>query len=148
MNLLQQHKITSLVDIRGSPKSIRNFQFDAETLKQACKEKGISYRHCAELGNKKTPIEKLINTAEGIAALDQLSDEYQQSDELATAIMSSEHDSRNCHRRLVSQRLYDDFDVNVTHIRFDRTGFKHVEEIKPPLFDEAFQTTKAGTDLA
>ena len=93
MNLLQQHKITSLVDVRGSPKSIRNFQFDAETLKQACKEKGISYRHCAELGNKKTPIEKLINTAEGIAALKQLSDDYQQSDELATAIMCSEHDS-------------------------------------------------------
>ena len=25
LNLLQQHKITNLVDIRGSPKSIRNF---------------------------------------------------------------------------------------------------------------------------
>ena len=97
LNLLQQHKITSLVDVRGSPRSIRNFQFNAEAFKKACGKRGISYRHCAELGNRKTPIEKLINTEDGIAAVKQLSIEYQQSDELATAIMCSEHDSRNCH---------------------------------------------------
>ena len=76
-----------------------------------------------------------------MAAVKQLATEYYQSDELATASMCSEHDSRSCHRKLVSQRLYDDFNVNVTHIRFDGTVFKHEKETKPQLTDEAFLTT-------
>ena len=141
LSILLQHKITSLVDVRGSPRSIRNFQFNAEALEKACKKVGVSYRHCPELGNRKTPIEKLINTEEGIAAVKQLAAEYRNSDENATAIMCSEHASRSCHRKIVSQRLYDDFDVNVTHIRFDGAVFKHEKGTTSQLTDEAYLTT-------
>ena len=92
-----------MVNIRGSAKSIRNFQFNEEALKGACESKGIAYRHCPQLGNKKTPIHKLLETGEGSSAVKRLADEYQLSDDEATAIMCSEHDSRNCHRLVVSQ---------------------------------------------
>ena len=81
MRLLIRHKITSLVDVRGSAKSIRNFQFNAENLERECIKVGILYRHCPELGNKKTLIEKLINTDEGVAAVKRLADDYENSDE-------------------------------------------------------------------
>lgn len=145
LEILLENKVTNPVDIRGSAKSIRNFQFNEEALKSACKLEGITYRHCPQRGNKKTPIHKLLETKEGSLALKQLADEYQSSDDQATAIMCSEHDNRNCHRRIVSQRLYDDHNVNVTHIKYDGTSYKHVEEKTLPLFNETLKVIKAIT---
>ena len=88
---------------------------------------GIEYRHCGELGNKSVPITKLIETERGQVALRRLALRYEKPGDEVTAIMCSEKDSRSCHRYLVSQRLYDDFGVNASHIDYHGEVTKHVK---------------------
>ena len=87
---------------------------------------GIEYRHCGELGNKSVSITKLIETEQGQAALERLASRYERSGTEATAIMCSEKESRSCHRYLVSQRLYEDFGINASHIDYHGAVTKHV----------------------
>ena len=72
------------------------------------------------LGTKIQPIQTLIELHRGQEAITRLSEEYFASGINATAIMCSEHDSDNCHRKTVAQRLYDDHNINTKHI--GRTG--------------------------
>ena len=123
LEILQNHGVKSIGDVRDSPTCWRHKQFNREELAESCRKSGITYRHFVELGNKSTPIRKLIETEEGQAALDQLAEAYENSEKGATAIMASEKESRKCHRYLVSQRLLEDFGVNVTHIRYDGSTY-------------------------
>ena len=56
--------------------------------------------------------------------------------------MCSEKDSKNCHRYLISQRLFEDFGVNATHIGYDGDTTKHVEMPEAIAVDE---TTSGNT---
>ena len=129
MEILIAHRITRLVDVRGSPYSWRKKWFNREAFEELCRKANIEYLHCGELGNKSIPIEVLIETANGIKALEALANDYHESGDEATVIMCAEHDSEKCHRKFVSQRLYDDYQINVTHIRRDATTFPHVIQV-------------------
>ena len=73
------------------------------------------------------PISKLIETEEGQAALARLARNYEDSGHKATVMMCSEKESRKCHRYLISQRLFEDFGINATHIGYNGNTTKHVE---------------------
>lgn len=50
LGLLEKAGVTCLVDVRTIPRSRHNPQFNADTLAEACRERGILYRRIPELG--------------------------------------------------------------------------------------------------
>lgn len=116
IGLLKLHGIATLVDVRGNPSSKRFPQYNKQLLIASCSANNIAYRHCSQLGNKQQEIQALIELPAGQDAIKRLSEEYFASGVNATAIMCSEHDSDTCHRKIVAQRLYDDYSINTKHI--------------------------------
>ena len=65
IKLLLDNGVNKLVDVRGSPTSWRNKQFNKPLLKAICIRKGIQYVHCDQLGNTVTPIGILLESEGG-----------------------------------------------------------------------------------
>lgn len=129
--LLQQHGVTCLVDVRSQPYSRWASQFNREPLEQAVQRAGLAYRFMGDrLGGrpddrglyppgedrpdydllKETPAYK-----KGLAELIALARGQQ------VAIMCSEGDYHDCHRHiLIAQTLLAE-DVEVIHIQPDGT---------------------------
>merc|ERR1719409_1289883 len=63
--LLRRYRIFDLVDVRSIPSSGRFPHFKKRELDRACRERGISYMHCPELGNKVGGICNLLQKPEG-----------------------------------------------------------------------------------
>lgn len=116
LGLLKLHGVNTLVDVRGSPSGKRFPQYNKLQLISSCNANNITYRHCSQLGNKQRKIQTLIELPHGQAAIKQLYEEYFAFGSNATAIMRSEHDNDTCHRKIVAQRLYDDYNINTKHI--------------------------------
>lgn len=117
-NLLQQHGITRVVDIRTIPKSRHNPQFNKETLKKSLKHFHIKYIHIKNLGGLRPTKRDSINTAwhnrsfRGFADYMQTKTfqkgierliKYAQKDVIA--IMCAEAVPWRCHRSLVGDAL-------------------------------------------
>ena len=127
--LLEQHAITTLCDVRSTPYSRYNPQFNREVLADSLRAAGVSYRFMGDtLGGK--PADDALRTADGglpdydkIAAspvflrgLDQL---IALGASGPTAFMCSEADYRTCHRhRLIAPALIGR-GVSVWHIMHD-----------------------------
>jgi hypothetical protein len=62
IELLRQHGVERLVDIRTIPRSRRNPQFNSEALAKSLEDKGIGYVHLKELGGLRHPRRDSINT--------------------------------------------------------------------------------------
>lgn len=113
IQLLQQHAIQCLADVRTAPYSRYNKQFNKENLAPLLEETGIHYRWMGEtLGGKRADLqssmgfrqEELFNQdaayQKGIEALIDMASQSR------TAIMCSEEDPRHCHRhRIISTTL-------------------------------------------
>lgn len=118
IDLLLQHKITVLVDVRSLPGSRKFPHFNQEDLAQSLKENAIEYRHFDGLGGRRKPKENSKNTVwrnksfqayadymeteEFRKALDEL---IQIAKQKTTAIMCSEAVWWRCHRALISDFL-------------------------------------------
>jgi uncharacterized protein (DUF488 family) len=139
MNLLRENNITQLVDVRTSPYSRYNPQFNKENLEFFLKGNNIQYIFKGkQLGGRPTDptCYKSHKLPEGeadylhevdypaimkkdwfIKGIDHLLDLAQEG---TTAIMCSEEDPANCHRHhLIAKYLLEEFagDVEVLHIR-------------------------------
>ncbi len=136
IELLKQHHVQTLVDVRSAPYSQWATQFNRETLAQTLAECGIRYAYAGEYlgGRPKDPTcykngvvpEGKANYLElvvypevakrpwyrkGIARLMQLADDG------PAAVMCSEEDPSHCHRHhLIAQTLLE-MGVTVLHIR-------------------------------
>lgn len=118
IELLQQHSITQLVDIRTIPKSRHNPQFNQSELKKSLKKAGITYRYLKELGGLRPASKDSSNDAWHNKSFRNYAD-YMQTDEFqrglgvlmklseasTTAIMCAEAVPWRCHRSLVSDAL-------------------------------------------
>jgi hypothetical protein len=62
IELLRQHGVERLVDIRTIPRSRRNPQFNNEALAKSLEDEGIGYVHLKELGGLRHPRHDSINT--------------------------------------------------------------------------------------
>ncbi len=139
LELLGNHAIRCLVDIRRYPGSRRFPHFGSAALAQSLDAAGIAYEHCADLGGRRRPSPDSPNkgwrndafrayadymaTPEFRSAIDRLL-----ASESSTVIMCAEAVPWRCHRNLVSDELVRR-NVAVHHI-IDR-GTVSVHKLNP-----------------
>jgi uncharacterized protein (DUF488 family) len=128
LELLQQHGIAVLADVRSSPYSRFATQYNREDLAEAVERAGMRYVFLGEeLGGRPEGDEfyddeghvlygRIARTRWFERGLEQL---LELGRGARTAMMCSEEDPRHCHRRLLVARVLCDRDVAVTHIRAD-----------------------------
>ena len=126
LTLLVTHKIQIVTDVRSYPISKYSPQFDRNGLEKALKNVGIDYVFMGkELGGRPSGDQyydvkghvlysKVSNAEFFVSGLARLKD-------LATknrlAVLCSEEDPTNCHRRLLIGRVLEKEDVSLLHIR-------------------------------
>lgn len=126
--LLQRHGIQSLVDVRSAPYSRYVPHFNRPELEYAVERAGIRYLYFGDELGGRPPGDEFYDS-EGyvlyyraarapffLRGLERLTDEgalYR------TAVMCSEEDPTNCHRRLLIGRVLEEQHVSVLHIRGD-----------------------------
>ncbi len=131
IRLLEIHNIEILMDVRSIPRSGYADHFNQDCLSQALIANGIRYVFMGhELGG--TPQDPQLYDAKGfvlywkIAASESFLQAMDRLIELArtrrVALMCSEEDPSNCHRRLLLGRVLDERGVPVQHIRSDATA--------------------------
>jgi uncharacterized protein (DUF488 family) len=144
VRLLDDSNIMLLVDVRTSPYSRYNPQFNRESLEGSLPQRGIQYAHAGRyLGGRPsdpTCYKSRTMPAEGTDYLHEV--DYPEvmkrpwfvrgitrllelADEQTTAIMCSEEDPAQCHRHhLIAKYLIAEHpEVTVRHIRGDGTVF-------------------------
>ena len=129
LELLRQHHIEAVADVRSSPYSQFNPHFNREPLQLALRQQGISYVFLGEeLGARRSEPECYVNgkvdysliarTPSFKRGLDRL---VQGAAKMRVAIMCAEKDPLDCHRCiLVSPRLKER-GIDVQHIHDDGT---------------------------
>jgi uncharacterized protein (DUF488 family) len=116
LNLLEEHSIDCLADIRRYPGSRRHPQFSGETLSGSLESAGIAYLHLEELGGRRrhaadSPNGGWRNEQFRGYADHMLTPAFQQTvdallgREAATAVMCAEAVPWRCHRNLVADEL-------------------------------------------
>ncbi|HEV2845739.1 MAG TPA: DUF488 domain-containing protein, partial [Thermoanaerobaculia bacterium] len=128
LDLLREHGVQVLVDVRRFPMSRRHPQFSRDSLAASLQEAGIGYMHEPDLGGRRTArpgsphmawrVEAFrgyadhMETPEFGAALDRLIDRAARE---TVAILCAEAVPWRCHRRLISDALVAR-EVDVRHI--------------------------------
>lgn len=124
LELLKQHGVTAVCDVRSSPYSQFNSQFNREDLKLGLSECGIKYVFLGdELGarsddpacylNGKVQYNVLAETEIFRNGLDRVrkgSEEYQ------VALMCAEKDPIECHRTILVSRELEKIEFSINHI--------------------------------
>jgi uncharacterized protein (DUF488 family) len=128
LDLLHQHEIEVLVDVRSQPYSRYNPQFNESELKRAVEKAGIRYWFVGnELGGRPEGDEYLDEQghalyhrmAESPAFLAGIERLERGVREHRMAIMCSEENPAVCHRHLLVTRVISDREIAVLHIRGD-----------------------------
>ena len=125
--LLVQHGITALGDVRSTPYSRYNPQFNREALKPALKERGIQYVFLgAELGGRSADpacyehgrlcYDRVVRTALFSSGLDRVEKGCRQ---YKLALMCAEKEPLNCHRTLLLAPELAARGLEVVHIHAD-----------------------------
>ena len=118
VELLRQHGVERLVDIRTIPRSRRNPQFNSEALAKSLRRQGIDYAHIKELGGLRHARRDSINTGWRNASFRGYAD-YMQTEEFQEAVrhllqlcaekrcalMCAEAVPWHCHRSLLADAL-------------------------------------------
>ncbi|HTX21328.1 MAG TPA: DUF488 domain-containing protein [Candidatus Aquilonibacter sp.] len=127
LELLRLHRIEAVADVRSSPFSQYNPQFNREPLQRALREQGISYVFLGgELGARRSEPECYVNGRADYALIAQtpafargFDRIVQGAAKMRIAIMCAEKDPLDCHRCiLVSPRLSGK-GIKVQHIHSD-----------------------------
>jgi len=127
LNLLKQHNIQAIADVRSVPYSRHNPQFSREALKQSLKEHGIDYIFLGkELGarrnepecyqNHRVNYDQVAQTPgfrEGLWRL------VKSSLKMNVAMLCAEKDPLTCHRTILVARNIRDLTGDVHHILGD-----------------------------
>jgi uncharacterized protein (DUF488 family) len=131
IELLKQHEITLLVDVRSQPYSQWADQFNRELLRHDLEEAGLHYLYKGDsLGGRPDDPQPhtLERAAPDYARMAQRPAYLQGIDELLTlaraerlVVMCSEGDHHHCHRHLLITQTLLDRDVRVLHIQPDGT---------------------------
>jgi uncharacterized protein (DUF488 family) len=134
--LLERHGIRTLVDVRSQPYSRYVTHFNRPDLEAAIERRGLRYVYFGDELGGRPPGDEFYD-AEGHVlygrtaqapfyrrGLDRLIEE---GSLYKTAIMCSEEDPTDCHRRLLIARTLADAGVEVVHIRADGR-LQHVDD--------------------
>ncbi len=132
--LLLQHGIDVLADVRSSPYSRYTSQFNTEQLKTALAAKGIRYVFLGDqLGGRPTAAEHYDQQGHALYHRMARSETFRQGIErlvvgmqkYRVAIMCSEEDPSVCHRFLLVSRVMADQGTEIRHIRGDGSLASH-----------------------
>lgn len=127
LGLLRHQKIQVLIDIRSQPYSRHVPQFNRKDLEEAVKRAGMKYLFLGrELGGR--PEEEEFYDAEGYVLYSRLADSPRFLEGISRleegirkrfriALMCSEEDPEDCHRRLLVARVLVRRHIEVRHIR-------------------------------
>jgi uncharacterized protein (DUF488 family) len=127
IDLLRQHAITLVVDVRSQPYSRWAPQFNRETLEQDLQEAGIAYRFMGDaLGGRPSDPGLYAAGRPDYGRMEQ-TDAYQRGIEHLlelvrterVAIMCGEGDYRQCHRHMLITQTLLKRGIGVLHIRSD-----------------------------
>lgn len=127
LRLLRDAKVTAVADVRSSPFSRHQPQFNKNELRQELRSDKIDYAFLGdELGGRPKSDELFC---EGIADYEKMArtPEFERglqrvikgSADYRIALMCSEHDPLDCHRCLLVGRALAKRNFNVSHILFD-----------------------------
>jgi uncharacterized protein (DUF488 family) len=136
--LLKQHNVTAICDVRSSPYSKINPQFNRETLKNSLRGEGISYVFLGkELGarstdpscyeNGKVKYERLASTDLFAAGLQRV---REGSKTHTIALMCAEKDPLACHRTILVTRHLVSREISAQHILEDGSLETHDHAIR------------------
>jgi uncharacterized protein (DUF488 family) len=129
LELLRQHHIEAVADVRSSPYSQYNPQFNREPLQLALRQQGISYVFMGEeLGARRSEPECYVNgkvdysliarAPAFIRGLDRL---VQGAAKMRIVIMCAEKDPLDCHRCILVSPHLKERGIHVQHIHDDGT---------------------------
>ena len=135
--LLKQHGVTALADVRSSPYSRFNTQFNKAPLEKSLKEAGIKYvflgkelgarsedRSCYENGRVRYPLLARTNLfRQGIERV------VSGGKDFRIALMCAEKEPLECHRTLLVARALDGLGVPIQHILADGRLEAHGESM-------------------
>ena len=127
VDLLRQHRITAIADVRSSPYSRFNPQFNRESLEQSLKAIGIRYVFLGrELGarsddpscyeNGQVQYARLARTALFQSGIERV---LKGAADLRIALMCAEKDPLDCHRTLLVARALADRGATIEHVLAD-----------------------------
>ena len=128
LGLLLRHEIEEVVDVRSSPHSRYNPQFNRKTLQAALAEAGVGYGFMGvELGGR--PTDPSCYDGEGRVQYDRLAETdafkegirqvIQRTGERRIALMCSEKEPLDCHRTLLIAQVLTARDLGIGHILAD-----------------------------
>jgi uncharacterized protein (DUF488 family) len=104
IKLLEKFKIKFLLDVRSSPGSAYNDQFNMDELKAKLIEEDIAYIYLGKGrgGRQEVPFKKYSQTEGYLAELNKIERVAERGD---VVLMCSEADFMKCHRKLISNSL-------------------------------------------
>ena len=152
LELLQHYQVNSVVDVRSTPASRFNPQFNKKSLASSLNRKGIGYLHFGEaFGARQTDpllmdhegrvdFEKVRNTEKFKDAVSRISKGTH--DGYSIALMCSEAEPLSCHRFVMISPAFRDFKVR--HILKDKS-FLNQEDLEEQLlrkFSKELSQTK------
>ncbi|MCA9417973.1 MAG: DUF488 domain-containing protein [Candidatus Omnitrophica bacterium] len=137
LGLLKQHDITALADVRSSPYSRMNTQFNRENLKRSLTEAGIDYVFMGEELGARTQDESCYKGGKMNFDLRAKTEQFQSGVErLASgratrriAMMCAEKEPLSCHRTILVARALDEKGIPVQHILEDGSLEPHREAL-------------------
>ncbi|AFZ54573.1 DUF488 domain-containing protein [Cyanobacterium aponinum UTEX 3222] len=124
IDLLKQHQISAIADVRSTPYSRYNQQYNQEKLKHELRRNNISYSFLGkELGARsdnpncyeenKVVYDKIAQTEEFLKGLKRLKKGLKQ---YKIALMCAEKDPINCHRAILISRYLKKNKIDIWHI--------------------------------
>lgn len=143
--LLKQHDVQAVADVRSSPYSQYNPQFNREPLRRALGEHGVSYVFLGEeLGARRSEPECYVNGRADYAQIAQtpafrhgLERIIQGATKMRVAMMCAEKDPLDCHRCILVSPLLRERGLDILHIHSDGSleNQEQVEQRLARLFD-------------
>ncbi len=138
LELLRSHHISVVMDVRSSPYSRYNPQFNHDALHRMLEHEGIGYKFLGgELGGR--PQDRSCYDQHGQVRFDRLANTdlfddgirriLWAADEGRVALMCSEKEPLNCHRTLLVARTLEERSVPVAHILADGSLETHEDAI-------------------
>ncbi len=128
IELLQRHGIKVLVDVRSAPYSRYTPHFDRDSLRDLVTASAIKYLYLGDVvggrpkdetlydANGRARYAKVAESVEFLSGIERLE---RGADGFRVAIMCSEEDPANCHRRLLIGRVLTERGAELLHIRGD-----------------------------
>ncbi|MGN2338546.1 DUF488 domain-containing protein [Clostridium cagae] len=147
IDMLKHYDIDTVVDIRGTPYSKYNIQFNKETIQRTLTQSGFIYIYMAEefaanrgikisyTGEGYSDFERVVNESSFLKGVDRLKNGINKGYKIA--LLGAMQDPIRCHRSILVGRFLRNKGFNVKHI-LDNYSIGTQEDMEKNLLDKYF----------